>query len=42
MWLDLVVPADVFVYGFELVPFLFVDTVDAFQFAVCLGMVDVA
>jgi len=42
MWLDLVVPADVFVYRFELVAFLFVDTVDAFQFAVCLGMVDAA
>ena len=42
MWFDLVVPADVFVYGFELVLFLFVDAVEAFQFPVGLGMVDAA
>jgi hypothetical protein len=35
-WFDLVVPVYVFVSGFELVSFLFVDAVEAFQFAVCL------
>ena len=39
---DFVVPVYVFVYGFELVLFLFVDAVEAFQFAVRLGMVDAA
>ena len=39
---DLVVPVHVFGYGFELVSFLFVDAVDAFQLAVCLGVVDAA
>ena len=36
VWFDLVVPVYVFVYASELVSFLFVDAVDAFQFAVCL------
>ena len=40
MWLDFVVPVDVLVYRFELVLFLFVDAVEAFQFAIGLGMVD--
>ena len=42
MWFDLVVPVDVFVYRFELVLFLFVDAVEAFQLPVCLGVVDAA
>ena len=42
MWFDFVVPVDVLVYGFELVLFLFVDAVDAFQLAVGLWVVDVA
>ena len=31
LWFDFVVPVDVFVYASELVLFLFVDAVDAFQ-----------
>ena len=42
MWFDLVVPVHVLVHGFELVLFLFVDAVEAFQFAVGLGVVDAA
>jgi len=34
VWFDLVVPVDVLVYGFELVAFLFVDAVEAFQLPV--------
>jgi hypothetical protein len=40
--LDLIMPVHILVYGFELVPFLFVDTVEAFQFTVCLWVVDAA
>jgi len=39
VWFDLVVPVYVFVYASELVAFLVVDAVEAFQFAVRLGMV---
>jgi hypothetical protein len=42
VWFNLVVPVHVFVYGSELVTFLFVDAVEAFQFPVGLGVVDVA
>ena len=42
MWFDLVVPVHVLVHGFELVAFLFVDVVEAFQLPVRLGMVDAA
>ena len=42
MRFDLVVPVDVLVYASELVAFLFVDAVEAFQLAVRLGMVDSA
>jgi len=42
VWLDFVVPVDVLVYASELVPFLFVDAVEAFQFAVGLWVVDAA
>ena len=37
MWLDLVVPVHILAYRFELVAFLFVDAVEAFQFAVGWG-----
>lgn len=40
MGFDLAVPLDVFLYRFELVTFLFVDSVEAFQLTVGLGMVD--
>jgi len=42
VWFDLVVPVHTLVYRFELMPLLFVDTVEAFEFAVGLGMVDAA
>ena len=42
MWFNLVMPVHVLVYGFELVLFLFVDAVDAFQFPVRLGVTDAA
>jgi hypothetical protein len=42
MWLDLVVPVEVLVYRFELMLFLFVDAVEAFQLPVGLGMVGAA
>ncbi len=42
VWFDFVVPVDVLVYRFELVLFLFVDAVDAFQFPVGLGVTDAA
>jgi len=42
VWLNIVMPVDVFVYAFQLMPFLFVDAVEAFELAVGLGVVDAA
>jgi hypothetical protein len=44
VWFDLVVPVHIFRDGSELAsaPFLFEDSVESFEFAVGLGMVDAA